>query len=200
MQKFLQNIRSLEMMFTMRITTAVLFLTLTACATVDSVQKLPTATSVDLSRYVGKWYEIARLPMWAQQNCLRSTAEYTLLESDDIGVKNTCATADGGETSIEGIAKIVDQEHGAKLDVEFDQWAAKIIRFYTPPNNGNYWILKVDPDYQHAVVGTPDREHLWILARTPSLPEDTYQELVAFSQRLGFTTENLIRASSSSSE
>jgi len=183
----------------MPITIALWFLILTACATVEPVQELPTATSVDLSRYVGKWYEIARLPMWAQRNCLRSTAEYTFLESDDIGVKNTCATEDGGETSIQGIAKIVDQEHGAKFDVVFDQWAAKIIKFYSPPNNGNYWILKVDPDYQYAAVGTPDREYLWILARTPSLPEDTYQELVTFSQRLGFTTEKLIRASPESS-
>lgn len=180
-------------MFTMRITMAVLCLMLTACATVDSVEELPTATSVDLSRFVGKWYEIARLPMWAQRNCLRSTAEYTLLDSDEIGVKNTCTTADGEETSIEGMATIVDQEHEAKLHVVFDQWAAKIVAFYTPPNNGNYWILRVDPDYRHAVVGTPDREYLWILARTPNLPESTYQELVAFSQRLGFTTENLIR-------
>lgn len=195
MKRRAKKIHSLKIMLTMRTTFAVLFLLVTACATVDSVEKLPTATSVDLSRYVGKWYEIARLPMWAQRNCLRSTAEYTLLESDKIGVKNTCATADGEETSIEGTATIVDQVHEAKLNVEFDQWAAKIVAFYTPLNNGNYWILRVDPEYRYAVVATPDREYLWILARTPSLPESTYQDLVAFSQRLGFTTENLIRAS-----
>ena len=195
MKRRAKKIHSLKIMLTMRTPFAVLFLLVTACATVDSVEKLPTATSVDLSRYVGKWYEIARLPMWAQRNCLRSTAEYTLLESDKIGVKNTCATADGEETSIEGTATIVDQVHEAKLNVEFDQWAAKIVAFYTPLNDGNYWILRVDPEYRHAIVATPDREYLWILARTPSLPESTYQDLVAFSQRLGFTTENLIRAS-----
>lgn len=200
MKKIAKGMHTLKIMLTMHTTFAVLCLMVTACATVESVKELPTAESVDLSRYIGKWYEIARLPMWAQRNCLRSVAEYTFLESDDIGVKNTCASEDGGETSIEGIAKILDQEHGAKLDVVFDQWAAKIIEFYSPPDNGNYWILKVDPDYQYAVVGTPDREYLWILARTPSLPEDTYQELVAFSQRLGFTTQNLIRASPSSSK
>ena len=194
-----QIIHSPKIRLTMRITMAVLFLMLTACTTVEPVEKLPTATAVDLSRYVGKWYEIARLPMWAQRNCLRSTAEYTLLESEKIGVKNTCVTAEGDETNIEGTATIVDQEHEAKLDVVFDQWAAKIIAFYSPPNNGNYWILRVDPEYQHAVVGTPDRQYLWILARTPSLSEDTYQELVTFSQQLGFTTENLIRASPESS-
>lgn len=195
-----KGIQAFKIMLTMPATFAVLFLLVTACATGNPVKELPTAKSVDLSRYVGKWYEIARLPMWAQQNCLRSTAEYTLLESDEIGVKNTCATADGEETSIEGIATIVDQEHEAKLDVVFNQWAADIVAFYTPLNNGNYWILRVDPDYRHAIVATPDREYLWILARTPSLPESTYQELVAFSQGLGFATENLIRASPSSSK
>lgn len=180
-------------MFTMRITMAALVFMLTACAGVDSVAELPTATSVDLSRYVGKWYEIARLPMWAQRQCLRSTAEYTLLLTGEIGVRNACVTSDGKEKNIQGVAAIVDQTHHAKLNVVFDQWAAKLVAFFSSSDEGNYWILRVDPDYRHAVVGTPDREYLWILARTPNLPESTYQELVAFSQRLGFTTENLIR-------
>ena len=174
---------------------AALFLMVTACATVNSGKKLTTATSVDLSRYVGKWHEIARLPMWAQRNCLQSTAEYNLLESGEIGVRNACVTANGKEESIEAVATIVDRAHRAKLNVVFDQWAAKLLAFLTSSDEGNYWILRVDPEYRHAVVGTPDREYLWILARTPSLPESTYQELVAFSQRLGFATEKLIRAS-----
>ena len=181
------------MMFTIRITFSLLFLITTACTTGNSDKELPTATSVDLSRYDGKWYEIARLPMWAQRNCLRSTAEYTLLESGAIGVRNACATADNEETSIEGVATIVDRTNRAKLNVVFDQWAAKLVAFLTSSDDGNYWILRVDPDYRFSVVGTPDREYLWILARTPSLPDNTYQELVAFSQRLGFRTENLIR-------
>ena len=171
------------------------FLLVTACAAVDSAEELPTATSVNLSRYVGKWYEVARLPMWAQRNCLRSTAEYRLLESGNIGVRNACVTIDGKETSIEGVATIVDRTHRAKLNVVFDQWAAKLVAFLMSSDVGNYWILHVDPEYKHAVVGTPDREYLWILARTPNLQESTYQELVAISRRLGFTTEKLIRAS-----
>lgn len=179
----------------MHITLAALFFMLTACAGVDSVEELPTAKSVDLSRYIGTWHEIARLPMWAQRHCLRSTAEYSLLESGEIGVRNACVTADGEEISIKGVATMVERVHHAKLNVVFDQWAAKLAAFFTSSDDGNYWILRVDPEYRHAVVGTPDREYLWILARTPSLPESTYQELVAFGQRLGFTTESLIRAS-----
>ena len=200
MNRMAKIIHSPKTMYTrpMRITFGLLFLMITACAGVDSVDELPTATSVDFSRYVGKWHEIARLPMWAQRHCLRSTAEYSLLESGEIGVRNACGTADGKEESIEGKATIVDRVHRAKLNVVFDQWAAKFVAFFTSSEKGNYWILRVDPGYRHAVVGTPDLEYLWILARTPSLPEDTYQELVVFSQRLGFTTENLIRASPSS--
>jgi apolipoprotein D and lipocalin family protein len=180
-------------MHTMRLASAAVVLILTACASVDSVEELPTATSVDLSRYAGKWYEVARLPMWAQRHCLRSTAEYTVLLSGHIGVRNSCITSDGQEKNIQGVAAIVEHTHHAKLNVVFDQWAAKLVAFFTSADEGNYWILRVDPEYRHAVVGTPDREYLWILARTPHLPESTYQKLVAFSQRLGFTTENLIR-------
>ncbi len=182
-------------MFPIRIYLSLLFLIATACTTINEAKELPTAISVDLSRYVGKWYEIARLPMWAQRNCLQSTAEYTQLEAGEIGVRNACAKEDGQETSIKGTATIVDRTHRAKFNVVFDQWAAKLVAFLSPSKNGNYWILRVDPQYRYAVVGTPDREYLWILARTPNLPESTYQELVTFSQRLGFPTENLIHAS-----
>jgi len=173
---------------------AMVCLLFTGCATFDSPKMLPTATSVDLSRYVGKWYEIARLPMWAHRNCLRSTAEYRLLDSGDIGVRNACVTEDGERQSIEGVATIIDQEHHAKFNVVFDQWAAKLAAFFLSSEEGNYWILHVDPEYRYAVVGTPDREYVWILARTQNIPESTYQDLVMFSQGLGFATENLIRA------
>lgn len=195
MQRKAGGINSTKYILETRITLAALFLMLSACVTLDPIETLPTATSVALSRYVGKWYEVARLPMWAQRNCIQSTAEYSLLESGNIGVRNACVTADGEEVSIEGVATIVDREHHAKLNVVFDQWAAKLAAFFTSSEEGNYWILRVAPDYRYAVVSTPDREYLWILARTSNLPESTYQDLVSFSKWLGFTTENLIRVS-----
>jgi apolipoprotein D and lipocalin family protein len=179
----------------MRLAIAALFLILTACAGVDSGKELPTAKTVDLSRYAGKWYEIARLPMWAQRQCLRSTAEYTLLLTGELGVRNACVTSDGEEKNIQGVATIVDQTHHAKVNVVFDQWAAKLVAFFSSSDEGNYWILRVDPEYRHSVVGTPDLEYLLIMARTTNLPESNYLYLVAFSQRLGFKTENLIRTS-----
>ena len=172
----------------------VIYLMLGACSSVEPAGKLPTALSVDLSRYSGMWHEIARLPMWGQRNCVKSTAEYRLLEAGKVAVRNACTTSTGEEISIEGVATVVDPEHQAKLNVVFDQWAAKLVALLTSSEQGNYWILRVDPDYRLAIVGTPDRDYLWILARTPSLDEATYQEAVAFSHRLGFQTEHLIRA------
>jgi apolipoprotein D and lipocalin family protein len=175
-------------------TSVVLCLMLAACSTIETTSELPTASPVDLSRYGGLWYEIARLPMWAQRNCVRSTAEYRLLESGEVGVRNACVTTTGEEMSIEGVATVVDREHRAKLNVVFDQWAAKLVALLASAERGNYWILRVDTDYRLAVVGTPDRDYLWILARNPVIDEATYQDAVTFSQRLGFHTEQLIRA------
>ncbi len=174
-------------------TSLVFGLMLAACSTIETPGELPTALSVDLSRYGGMWHEIARLPMWGQRNCVTSTAEYRLLESGEVGVGNACVTNTGEEISIEGVATVVDREHRAKLNVVFDQWAAKLVALFASAERGNYWILRVDPDYQLAIVGTPDRDYLWILARTPTLDEATYQDAVTFSQRLGFPTERLIR-------
>lgn len=164
-----------------------------SCASVESEHALPTAKSVNLARYVGTWYEIARLPMWAQRNCARSMAKYWLLDSGNLGIRNSCITNDGEEISIEGTATIVDPERQAVFNVRFDRWWARLAALFTWSEQGNYWILRIGTDYQYAVVGTPDREFLWILARKPSLEEDTYQELVDFSEGLGFQTDNLIR-------
>ena len=155
---------------------------------------LQTAASVDLSRYVGLWYEIARLPMWAQRKCVASTAEYRLLETGEIGVRNACVTTSGDQNSIEGTATVVDPESHAKLNVMFDKWVVKVASWFTSSKEGNYWILRVDPDYRWAMVGTPDRRYLWILGRTPVLEEPLYQDLVDSARQLGFPTEQLIRS------
>lgn len=171
-----------------------IWLAVAGCAVADSNSALPAVSDVDLSRYVGKWYEIARLPMWAQRKCMASTAEYRLLESGDVGVRNACVTTSGDQISIEGVATVVDREQRAKLNVVFDQWAAKLVAWFTSTEQGNYWILRVDGDYRTAIVGTPDRGYLWILSRTPTLDDSVYQDLVAFSGQLGFPTDQLIRA------
>ncbi|WP_455377954.1 lipocalin family protein [Petrachloros mirabilis] len=171
-----------------------IMLLMSACVAHESRNPLATAGSIDLARYTGKWYEIARLPMWAQRNCISSTAEYRLLDSGDVGVRNACVTKSGKQLDINGIATVVDRENHAKLNVVFDQWAARLVAWLSPSERGNYWILRIDSDYRWVVVGTPDREYLWILSRTPTIEEPVYRELVAFGQQLGFPTERLIRA------
>lgn len=77
--------------------------------------------------------------------------------------------------SIEGMATVVDQENRAKLNVVFDQSAARLLAYFSLSEQGNDWILRVDPDYQLAVVGTPNRNCLWLLVRIPTIHEANYQ-------------------------
>lgn len=144
---------------------------------------LEVVSSVDLSRYVGQWYEIARLPNSFQKKCADSvTANYTLRSDGDIRVVNRCRKPSGEFTTATGKAKIVDKKTNAKLKVTF---------FW--PFYGKYWILDLGPNYEYAVVGEPGREYLWILSRTPQMDEALYQQLLAKMQARGFDTTRMIR-------
>jgi apolipoprotein D and lipocalin family protein len=164
---------------------------LMSCADITSRAPIATVPSVDLARYAGTWYEIARLPMWFQRHCLDSSATYSLRADGTIGVHNECVTNNGRIERAEGIATVVDQESNARLTVTFDNWFAKL---FGSSREGNYWILDLDADYRTAIVGTPDRRHLWILARTPVLDDATYQDLVTGARQMGFPVSDLIRA------
>jgi len=173
------------------------------CARVSTEPELPTlqtVTSVDLTRYAGTWYEIARLPMWFQQDCVASQAIYTLLENGNVGVKNSCLTTSGDQKQAQGVATVVDENTNAKLYVEFDNWAAKLFSGWgSAPTEGNYWILYLDQGYRTALVGTPDREYLWVLSRTPTLDKAAYEKLVNLGKQKGYLTANLIQDSHPSS-
>jgi apolipoprotein D and lipocalin family protein len=171
-------------------------LILAGCAGIESKQPLQTVASVDLARYAGTWYEIARLPMWFQRHCIDSKAIYTVRPDSKIGVHNECVTRSGKLDQADGIVTIVDTHTNAKLAVTFDNFFARLVG---PSRDGNYWILDLDPDYQTALVGTPDRRYLWMLSRSPQLDETTYQRLVAKAQQLGFPVSDFIRAKRSSS-
>jgi apolipoprotein D and lipocalin family protein len=133
---------------------------------------LETVAHVDLNRYTGKWYEIARYPNRFERKCAREvTAEYSVESSGKIWVTNACLTVDGKPTVSRGTAKIEDETTNAKFDVTF---------FW--PFYGKYWIIDLGSNYEYAVVGGPSREYLWILSRTPTLPDETYQAIVG---RLG---------------
>ena len=138
---------------------------------------LAVVPSVDLSRYVGKWYEIAKYPNRFQRGCVGATAEYTLApDGKRVEVVNRCREIESGkERSVHGKARVVDPATNAKLSVTF---------FW--PFSGDYWILAVGAEYEYAVVGTPDRKYLWILARTPTIGDDLYSLLVDLARERGF--------------
>lgn len=163
----------------------------TGCVGFESRPDVSTVSAVDLERYAGTWYEIARLPMWFQRHCVDSKAVYTVLAGGTVGVHNECTTASGEIEAVDGVAVVVDAKTNARLQVEFDNWFA---RLFGPSREGNYWILDLDPVYRTAVVGTPDRRHLWILAREPQLDEASFLCLVDVGRRFGYPVAELIRA------
>lgn len=169
---------------------ATLALIVSGCAGMDRKDTLPTVPFVDLNRYTGTWYEIARLPMWFQRHCVDSRTTYSTREDGRIGVRNECLTDAGEHEHIEGIARVVDPQTNARLSVMFDNFFA---RLFGSSRDGNYWILELDPEYRTAMVGTPDRRYLWILSRTPQLDDTSYQQFVEQARQLGFPVSSLIR-------
>ncbi len=154
----------------------IIFLTilLTSCSSPQekSLPDLVTVKQVDLNEYIGLWYEIAKIPNSFQDQCVYgTTAEYKIDEDGDIIVTNSCYDEDGKPDIAEGLAKVVDKNTNAKLEVSFVSFLG--IR----PFWGDYWIIGLDENYQWAVVGTPSRKYGWILSRTPKLPEDTIEEI-----------------------
>ncbi len=129
---------------------------------------VPTVVpSVDLSRYAGRWYEIARYPNRFQKQCVSDvTAEYVPQPDGRITVINRCRRADGTWDEAKGVARRAGADtSNAKLEVRF---APAFLSFL--PVWGDYWVMDLAPDYSHAVVGSPDRKYLWVLARGANDP------------------------------
>lgn len=155
----------------------------------DSNAPLQVAPSVDLARYAGKWYEIARLPNRFQRNCASDVAAtYTLRPDGKITVLNECRKADGSSKSAKGTARVADSK-GPKTKL-------KVTFFW--PFSGDYWILDLDPEYRWVLVGEPSRKYLWILSREPQIPRTEYDRLVEIARRQGFQVEALMRTRQSS--
>ena len=126
--------------------------------------------SVDISRYAGTWYEIAKYPNRFQKGCVATSATYTVLPGGrGIEVVNRCrdGSLDGPVRTIKGKARVVDPDTNARLKVTF---------FW--PFSGDYWIIALGTEYDYAVVGTPDRKYLWILSRTPRMDGTVYERIL----------------------
>lgn len=164
---------------------------LSACGANSSAPSRPMMTEkkVEVSRYAGKWYEIARYPKWFQRGCVSATAEYSLNPGGSIRVLNTCLKANGESRSVEGLATPVDDDAN-RLQVSFPgRWYSPLIPI---SKEGNYWIIDVSPGYRHAIVGTPDRKSLWFLSRAPSIPKRDFEKMKATAAGQGFDTSKLI--------
>jgi apolipoprotein D and lipocalin family protein len=150
---------------------------------------LPTQDWVDLARYAGRWYEIARLPNRFQDQCAADVAAtYTLRPDGRVTVVNECRRRDGRTARAEGVARRAGEEGPAsRLKVRFAPAFLSFLTFVW----GDYWIVDLDRDYRHAVVGDPSRKYLWILSRSPGMDAATYESLVATAGRLGFDTARL---------
>ncbi len=148
-----------------------------------SYAPLATVPEVDLNRYMGKWYEIASIPQRFSKGCHCTTAEYKLNAADGyVEVYNSCNknSPTGKLSDVKGKAYPVEGSNNSKLKVQF---------FW--PFTGDYWILELDNDYQHVVVGSPDRETLWILSRKPTLDKEIYNSLVQSAKAKGFPVKRL---------
>ena len=143
---------------------------------------LTTVPSVDLGRYTGRWYEIARYPNRFQKQCTGNvTANYRQLADGKIEVVNECRKSDGKLDVAKGKAKVADTKSNAKLRVTF---------FW--PFYGDYWIIGLDPDYRWAVVGEPSRKYLWILSRTPELSAADNEAAMAVVRSKGYAPDKLV--------
>jgi apolipoprotein D and lipocalin family protein len=169
---------------------AIATLWLTACASTPGESMAPrTEGHVDLKRYQGTWYELARLPMFFQRNCAQSEAHYALKPDGNIAVTNRCRTMDGKWEEATGTASPQVEGKTDKLWVVFDNWFSRLLPGVA---KGNYWVLDVSDDYTLAIVGNPNRKYLWLLSRTAHVDEKTRNDLLMKAQQQGYDTTRLI--------
>ncbi|KAF1025479.1 MAG: Outer membrane lipoprotein Blc [Acinetobacter bereziniae] len=155
----------------------------------DSVNQIKTVDNIDITKYMGKWYEVAHLPNYFQRKCSANTAaEYSLNQDKTVKVLNSCQNKNGNLQSSQGLAKSIN-DGNSKLKVSFMPKGLQ----WVPFTKGDYWILRIDPEYKVALVGGPSKKYLWILSRTPHIDETTYVSYLETAKNLGYDTHNLIK-------
>lgn len=153
-------------------------------------QPVRPVAQVDLDRYAGRWFEIAKYPNRFQKDCLSdTTAEYALRSDGRVTVTNRCRQADGSFKTAVGIARWRETPpRDATLKVRFAPgWLS-----FIPQVWGDYWILGLPDDYRYVVIGEPSRNYLWILSRTPQLSAADYQAALDVAAANGYDTSRLV--------
>ena len=147
---------------------------------------LESIASLDVPRYMGTWYEVAKYPNWFQKRCIANTsATYTVQPNGMLQVLNRCQKEDGSITDALGEAKQVGDTNSPKLKVRFaPAWLS-----FLPFVWGNYWVIDLDPQYQLAAVSEPSRKYLWILSRTQTVEPKVYEALMQRLKQQGFNLD-----------
>ena len=160
-------------------------------ATMAYAQSKPlhTVEKVELDKYLGVWYEVARKPMYFQNKCDRDvTATYTLNENGNVGVDNRCYSKDGKLNHSVGEAFIQNAPFNTKLKVSFLPESVR----WLPVGRGDYWVLKIDDAYQTVLVGEPHRKYLWVLSRSAHLDQAVVKEYLDYAQSIGYDISDVI--------
>jgi apolipoprotein D and lipocalin family protein len=146
--------------------------------------ELETVEHVDVKRYMGTWFEIAKFPLRFERGLVGITADYSLLPNGKVRVLNSGYKDDfnGKLKTVKGKAWVVDTITNAKLKVSF---------FW--PFAADYWIIDLGKDYEYAAIGESSRKYLWILSRTPRIDETVYNGLLKRMQDKGFDISKLER-------
>jgi apolipoprotein D and lipocalin family protein len=145
---------------------------------------LRTVDFVDLERYAGRWFEIARRSDRFERDCAKNaSADYALRGDGTVAIENRCTRRDGTIDVVRGVAKVSDPASNAKLRVKFSRFAPA----------GDYWIIDLDEEYGWAVVGEPKRAFGWVLSRTPGLPEGTYDGICSRLVTQGYDPAAFVR-------
>ncbi len=149
---------------------------------------LSTIAALDVPRFMGTWFEIARYPNWFQKKCVSDTkAVYRQLPDGTLQVVNRCITEGAKESEVVGAARQMGDATAPKLEVRFaPAWLS-----FLPAVWGDYWVIDLDPEYRLVAVSEPKRQYLWILSRTPKVNQKVYEELLARLEKKGFDIHKL---------